>query len=185
MATAGFHFLFTLIALYAARLHVRHHHLAPLLFAFLAFFPDVDYFIGIHRATLHNIFITLLLPAALLILALTFQKRSIILQESLFLATLVLFSHPVFDLFYGPVELLYPMLRTEFSLAGVQLTAQLGGAERVLVSAPDFGMLAYAIILIPAFFLEEILELRGLGGVPTRNSLRTIRRQVEAWLSEL
>ncbi|MEM4389369.1 MAG: hypothetical protein QXG98_01765 [Candidatus Micrarchaeia archaeon] len=184
MATAGFHFLFTLIALYAARLHVRHHHLAPLLFAFLAFFPDVDFFIGVHRATFHNLFVTLALPLVAFALSLRY-RRAVILQESLLVAMLVLLSHPVFDLFYGPVELLYPLSRAEFSLADLQLTVWLSGAQRVLVSAPDFGMLAYMIILVPAFFLEEILELRGLGGVPTKYTLSAVRKQIEAWLSEL
>jgi len=184
MATAGFHFLFTLIALYAARLHVRHHHLAPFLFAFLAFFPDLDFFFGIHRATLHNLFITLLAPLAILLLTLRYSKN-IVLQESVLLSLLVLISHPAFDLFYGPVELLYPLSRKEFSLSGIQLTAFISGSERVLISAPDFGMLAFVLLLVPAFFLEELLELRGIAGAPTRYSLAALRKQVEGWMREL
>lgn len=148
-----FHFVFPLIAASAARVHVRHGIPTLLLMAFLAALIDIDHFIGITRGTLHNLFVVLLLPAVLLILAFRYGKeyhRQISIMLLLFL-----FSHVILDMFQeGSVALLYPLTTAKFSIMfSVAAPTAAGG---LLISSASIGLLIYFGMIAFCFFLEEI-----------------------------
>ena len=64
-----FHFIFPIIAALAAKVHVKHEIRNILIVGVLAVLIDVDHFVGVERATFHNIFVTVLIPIIIIILA--------------------------------------------------------------------------------------------------------------------
>jgi hypothetical protein len=68
-----FHFIFPIIAALAARLNVKHPIKSILAAAVLTVLIDVDHFIGLERIAFHNVFVTILLPLALLYLSFHFK----------------------------------------------------------------------------------------------------------------
>jgi len=157
-----FHFLFTLMALYAARVHVRNHHLAPLIFAIIATLPDFDHFFGmVPRATLHNVFVTILFPLALIAIAFKYEKYGVYWKQMSILFLLVLASHSFLDFFsYGQVQYFYPASIQPVDLTGFNIQVNVQGQDYPLVSSASAGVLIYMVILMGAFFLAELVEIQ-------------------------
>lgn len=81
----------------------------------LALVPDLDTFITLHRALLHNIFI----PLILLLSAMLFIDK----RKPLIIASVYFASHVLLDLFAGGVMLFYPLYnRLAFVDASLSLT---------------------------------------------------------------
>jgi len=72
---------------------------------------DIDAFIGIHRATLHNIFIILAPISAFLIVKRHKKEES---GKYFFLASSLLALHILLDAFHTGVFLLYPLSRESY-----------------------------------------------------------------------
>ncbi len=157
-----FHFLFTLLALYAARVHVRTHHLAPLIFAIIATLPDFDHVFGmIPRATLHNVFVTILFPLALVAIAFKYEKYGVYWKQMSILFFLVLASHSFLDFCTsGQVQYFYPVNGQPVDLTGFNIQVNAGGKDYPLVSSASAGVLLYMLILMGAFFLEELVDIQ-------------------------
>ncbi|VVC03865.1 LexA-binding, inner membrane-associated putative hydrolase [Candidatus Burarchaeum australiense] len=181
-----FHFLFTLMALYAARVHVRHHHLAPLIFAFVATLPDVDHFLGlVARGTLHNIFVTFFFPLILIALAFKYEKYGVFWKQMSILFFLVLVSHPILDFFTSySVVYFYPVSMQHVDLTNFDIQLNVEGETYPIVSSASAGVLVYAFILAGAFFLEELVEIQDRTHRGFRYALGRLGEQVRSWLRE-
>ncbi len=138
---------------------------------------DIDHFIGLERATFHNVFVTILLPLALLYLAFHFKLSRY--AKGFFLLLLVfssshvfmdMFSSPVFGDGIGIVEgigpaLFYPLSNTRYSINfNIKIPMSINippySMEGYAVSSLGFGILMYfIIILVPCLFLDDIIEI--------------------------
>jgi hypothetical protein len=172
-----FHFIFPIIAALAARLNVKHPIKSILGAAVLTVLIDLDHFIGLERASLHNIFVTILFPLILLYLTFHFKMNRFV--KGFFLLLLIfssshlfldLFSYNVFGEGIGinegsGVALFYPLSNTLYSAdfnIRIPLTISYPpyAIEGYLVSSLGFGILLYfLIILLPCLFLDDIIEI--------------------------
>lgn len=172
-----FHFVFPIIAALAARLNVKHPIKSILGAAVLTVLIDVDHFIGLERIAFHNIFVTILLPLALLYIAFHFKMSKYV--KGFFLLLLIfssshlfldLFSYNVFGSGIGIIEgsgvaLFYPLSNTLYSIEfniKIPLTISTPpyAIEGYLVSSLGFGILLYFIIIVlPCLFLDDIIEI--------------------------
>lgn len=157
-----FHFLFPIIAALAARIHVKQKLQGIIILVILTILLDADHFIGLERATFHNIFLTILIPILLIILS--FELKGKYHVKGFYVILLVfLSSHAILDIFTEPgVALLYPFsneyYRIEFSIP-VAIPSQ-STSTGFLVSSGGVGLLIYTLlILLPCLFLDEIIEI--------------------------
>jgi membrane-bound metal-dependent hydrolase YbcI (DUF457 family) len=172
-----FHFIFPIIAALAARLNIKHPIRSILGAAFLTLLIDLDHFIGLEGATLHNIFVTVLIPLILLFLSFHFKLNRYI-KGFFFLLLIFLSSHVFLDLFSSPVfgsdisiaegsgvALFYPLSNTRYSINfNIKIPLKTSfppyAVEGYLVSSLGFGILLYfIIILVPCLFLDDIIEI--------------------------
>lgn len=171
-----FHFIFPIMAALAAKVHTKHEVRTIITAAFLAVLLDLDHFIGLERATFHNVFITILIPLILLYLSYVFKMKKN--TKGFFLLLLIfLSSHMFMDLFSAPplgngigietgtgVALFYPLSTTYYAInfnirIPLQSSSQ-GMIEGYLISSLGFGILMYfMIIVIPCLFLDDILDI--------------------------
>jgi len=181
-----FHFLFTLMALYAARVHVRHHHLAPFFFAFVATLPDIDHFFGmVPRATLHNVFVVVLFPLVLIMLAFKYEKYGVFWKQMSILLLLVLVSHPILDLFTSySVLFFYPVSMQPVDLTHFNYFVGIEGGSYPVMSSDSMGVLIYSLILAGAFFLEELVDIQDRTRKGFGYALRMLGYQIRSWLRE-
>jgi membrane-bound metal-dependent hydrolase YbcI (DUF457 family) len=182
----AFHFLFPLMALYAARIHIRHHALAPVIFAFFAMAPDLDHFFGmVPRATLHNVFVVFFLPLALLLIAYKYEKYGVKWKEACLLLLVVLVSHPILDFFGNAgVKFLYPLSDQVITLSSLAYVTTVSGVTFTVLSAESIGVLIYAFILAGAFFLEQLVEIHERTHMGMRNSMRVLGYRMRRWMRE-
>ncbi|MCK4714341.1 MAG: metal-dependent hydrolase, partial [Candidatus Aenigmarchaeota archaeon] len=180
------HFLFTLIALYAARVHIKHHHLAPFAFAFIATLPDIDHFFGmVTRGTLHNIFITVLFPLLFILLAFKFERYNTIWKKAAILLFLVLVGHVVLDFFTGnSVLFFYPVSDQPVNLNDFAYWVTIDGQTYPVVSPDSVGVLIYTFILAGAFFLDELIDIQARTHRGFKYAFGRIVEQVKSWLRE-
>ncbi len=160
-----FHFVFPIIAVLAARVNTKHIIKTTLAAASLTVLLDLDHFIGIERATLHNVFITILLPLLLLYLAFHFRLNRYV--KGFFFLLLIFFSSHLFlDLFSsdfgngigiinGGVALFYPLSLNAYS---VNFNIQI--SKGYIASSLGLGILLYFIIIVvPCLFFEDIIAI--------------------------
>jgi len=159
-----FHFLFPIIAALASRVHLRHPLRSILLAGIITVLIDVDHFVGIglERALFHNIFVTFLIPAVLLILSFRFRTSKYV--KGFFVLLLIfLSSHLFLDLFTeGPgVALLFPFDTTYYAVnfcLNVPVTSQFV-TEACMASSFGVGLfLFFVIIVLPCYYIDEIIE---------------------------
>lgn len=113
-----FHFVFPLIIALAARVHLKHGLLWVLGLSLAAVLLDLDVFF-VHRATLHNLFVTLLLPAILVAFAFQYEKRGNKYKTLSLLLLLFLLSHTILDMgTESGVQLLYPFTDQVYQFSG-------------------------------------------------------------------
>jgi membrane-bound metal-dependent hydrolase YbcI (DUF457 family) len=157
-----FHFVFPIIAAFAAKVHLRHPARNILIAAFLSLLIDLDHLVGITRGTFHNIFILILIP--LLFVAYTFHKKKFYQEKGLAILILIfLSSHLFLDLFTGGVALLYPISNTIYSidfnipLAWTNITME-QSYEGMLVSSLGVGIVIYfLLVILPCMYLDDII----------------------------
>ena len=112
---------------------------------------DLDSYVGVHRATLHNLFI-IALPL-LLLLARKHLHRTIFKDRYLVFAAILLASHIALDAFYNGVFLLYPV-----SMASYNPTFWLGLNEQ--------GLTLLFSWLVPGKVGELVYVITPTPGVP-------------------
>lgn len=172
-----FHFVFPIIAALAVRLNIKHPIRTILLASFITLLIDLDHFIGLERATFHNIFITFLIP--LIFLFFSFHLKLNRYVKGFFLLLLIFLSSHVFlDLFSSPafgegigiseergVALFYPLSNSRYSINfNIKIPLKTNflpyAVEGYIVSSLGFGILLYfIIILVPCLFLDDIIEI--------------------------
>ena len=111
MPSFGWHFALTLLVI-ASILNENERKKALMLLHF-GILSDIDSFIGIHRATLHNVFVILLPTFALLVV----KRRRKGWEKSgkyFFLASSLLALHILLDAFHTGVFLLYPLSKESY-----------------------------------------------------------------------
>jgi len=161
-----FHFVFPIIAVLAARINIKHIIKTSVAAAAITVLLDIDHFIGIGRTTLHNIFITVLIPLLLLYLAFHFKTNRYV-KGFFFLLLIFLSSHLFLDLFSSDggsgigisegsgVALFYPLSLNAYSV-NFNIEIQQG----YIASSLGLGILLYfIIIIIPCLFLDDIIEI--------------------------
>lgn len=169
-----FHFVFPIIAVLAARLNVKHIIKTALAAAAITVLLDLDHIIGIARASLHNIFVTVLFPLILLFFAFHFRANKYV-KGFFFLLLIFLSSHLILDMFSSPVfgtgigiiegngvALFYPLSNVSYSIDFNIVISRIGyqSLEGYLVSSLGFGILIYfVIIIVPCLFLDDIIEI--------------------------
>ena len=159
-----FHFMFPIIAALAARVHVKHPVKSILLAGFLTLLIDIDHFIGfgLDRALFHNIFITVLIPLVLLFLSFKF-KTSKYTKGFFVLLLIFLSSHVFLDLFTeGPgVALFFPFDTNHYYMSICLSVPVLSSFAEEACAVSSYGvglLLFFLIILIPCYYLDELLE---------------------------
>lgn len=156
---ALFHFLFPLMATMAARLHVKHGIETVIGLALLSMLLDVDHLFGVTRATFHNIFVTLLIPLIIVFIAFRYEKKGDYYKTLSLALLLVVFSHPILDMFTeGGVAWLYPLSNTYFA-PQVNLSMAIRGVEAPLVTTASLGLLIYFGMLMLVLFLEDFTRV--------------------------
>ena len=156
-----FHFLFPVITALAAKVHVKHRLRNILIAGALTVLIDLDHFIGVERATFHNVFITLLLPLIIVILVFNF-KTSYYFKGFSILLLIFLSSHLILDIFSGSIALFYPLSGNYYTFdfnIMIPINSKFT-LEGYLVSSLGTSILVYFIvILLPCLFLDDIIEI--------------------------
>jgi membrane-bound metal-dependent hydrolase YbcI (DUF457 family) len=179
-----FHFIFPVIATLAAKVHVKHKLRNILIVGALAVLIDLDHFIGMERATFHNVFITVLLPIIIIILAFNFKAKYNVKGFSILLL-IFLSSHTFLDLFSGKpgVALFYPINDTYYSVEfGITVPMPTKFApsliEGYVISSLGLGLLFYFIIVIlPCLFLDDIIEIMEKKHESFRKAIKSLGKQ--------
>ena len=157
-----FHFLFPIIGALAAKVHIKHKIRDILIIGALSLLVDLDHFIGLERATFHNVFITLLLPIIIIILAFSF-KKSYNLKGLSILLLIFLSSHLILDIFSeGYVALFYPISNKYYTFE-FDISIPLNSSfysRGYIITTFGVGILIYFImIILPCLFLDDIIEI--------------------------
>lgn len=156
-----FHFFFSLMAGMAVFRGERKHK-PIILLALLSVLIDMDHFFGMDaRGTFHNIFIILLIPLIAFFTFYTYEgKKSIRLQTCALILLVMLTGHVTADMFYGgEVKLFYPFSSEDFPVPKFEiLTANQFYSP--LISRDGIALAIYFIIMLLAFFVEDLLYLR-------------------------
>jgi membrane-bound metal-dependent hydrolase YbcI (DUF457 family) len=178
MADVLFHFIFPFLALMIARTRFKHRIIVAVLLAVSTVLLDLDVLFGIHRATLHSIFVTLFFPLTLYILALRFEKKGTYYKNIALVLMLFWFSHPMIDIFMGAggVRLLYPVSDVEFYFNSISIAVpNLCGGSCYIVSSNGIGLSIYAAMVLAVIFVEDfnkrIMKLKK----PDKAFLRTLK----------
>lgn len=170
-----FHFVFPVFTALAAKVHDKHKIRDILIAGALTVLIDLDHYVGLTRATFHNVFITLLLPLIIVILAFIF-KRSYSFKGFSVLLLIFLSSHLFLDLFSeGPVALFYPLSNEYYNL-NFDISVPLGNdSSGYLVSTLGVGILAYFIlILLPCLYLDDIIDIMERKHESFRRALKSL-----------
>lgn len=156
-----FHFLFPMITALAAKVHIKHELRYILIAGMLTVLIDLDHFIGVERATFHNILITFLLPLIIILIAFSFKKKYNFKGFSILLL-IFLSSHLVLDLFSGSIALFYPFSEKYYTI-DLNLVIPLSSkftSSGYLISSLGVGILIYFIIIfLPCLFIDDIIEI--------------------------
>jgi len=155
-----FHFIFSIIAGMALGLHLKHKLEIVVLAAAFSLLIDLDHFGGfITRGSFHNIFIFLLLPFVLFLLAYIYEKpKGQIKWQSFFLLLLVMLAgHVAADSFSeGKVLLFYPLSMKEIGMIS-EGTRMFDSIHPAVVEKEGIALALYFIILAGAVFIEDFI----------------------------
>lgn len=156
-----FHFIFPVIAALAARVHIKYKISTILLVGLITVAIDLDHLWGLGRDIFHNVFVTILIPIILILIAFSMKKRYNLKGFSILLL-IFLSSHLMIDLFTeGGISLFYP-LSTDYYVIIFNISGSfIPGIEshELLVSSTGLGMLIFFLmIILPCLFLDKIIE---------------------------
>ncbi len=163
MSDSLFHFVFPFLAIMATGLRIKHRIVVAVALASLAVLLDIDHFLGfVPRGTFHNIFITLLLPALLFLIAFKFEKKGDFWKTVTLMSALVLFSHPMVDMFVGDagVRIFYPFSDKSylFNFISVPVTLPNGFIANV-ISSEGIGLSIFVLFIFGIIFVEDFVNI--------------------------
>jgi len=176
-----FHFIFPFFALMIARIKFKHRLPIALLLAASTALLDVDHFFGmVPRGTLHNIFVTLLLPLSIFALTFVFEKKGTYIKNIGLTLALFWFSHTIADMFTGSdtVKLFYPLSNAGYSLTGFQILSPIpmaNGFYPEIVSSAGIGLTIYFVMILSVIFVEDFIRFLTHGRKPERALRKTVR----------
>ncbi|MFH1249040.1 MAG: metal-dependent hydrolase [archaeon] len=146
------HLLIPILALRIISYFTRIDKKTILLLSPLAVFPDIDYFFGYHRATLHNVFVA----AAVIILA-VFAMRILFKERDWIKIAFVSFfyfaAHLIIDV--GGVILFYPLTRKGIDLLG--RSVRLEDLQGYHVGAGFFLFYGIGVLAVLSFLIAEVV----------------------------
>ena len=178
MSDSLFHFVFPFLAIMATGLKLKHRIVVAAVLASLAVFLDVDHFFGlVARGTFHNIFVTLLLPFSLFLLALKFEKKGNFWKNITLMAALVLFSHPAADMFVGHagVKIFYPISDEKYLFDFVSFPVTLpDGFVAHAISSEGVGLSIFTVFLLGVIFVEDFVNVL----IKTKSLVKAFRKTV-------
>lgn len=127
--------------------------------AFIAALIDIDHFLFAHGRSLHNVFVTVLLPAILFYAAYHYEKgqEQIKLQSFVILLFVMLNGHIIADAFAGSITPFYPLSTFSFSIPAWRVPFFVNPEIWSLVESKGVVITIYAAIIGLAYFTEEIL----------------------------
>jgi len=179
-----FHFVFPSLVAFAAKVKIKHRLRDILLVGALSVLIDLDHFIGVERATFHNIFITFLIPLAIVLLTFIFKTKYDVKGFAILLL-IFLSSHLVLDLFPGEIALFYPLSDKYYSFSfdltmPVQSKLANGTFDAYLISSTGTGILIYFIIIfLPCLFLDDIIEIMERRHESFRKAFRDLKKSLQ------
>ena len=151
-----FHFIFPLIVALAARIHLKHGLKWIVGLALATVLLDLDIFL-VHRATFHNLFVVLLIPAILVLLAFKYERRGTKYKTLSLVLLLFFFSHTILDMgTEAGVQLLYPFSDQVYSFQGMTVANPFGPGE--LLSGEGIALLLYFAVLLLVLFVEDFIS---------------------------
>ncbi|TAL48548.1 hypothetical protein EPN87_00270 [archaeon] len=163
MSDALFHFVFPFLAIMATGLKIKHRIAVAFTLAMFAVLLDVDHLFGmLARGTLHNVFVTLLLPFSLFLIALNFERKGTFWKTVTLMAALVLFSHPMIDMFVGQagVHIIYPFSDQMYLFNFIRIPLTLAdGTVASIISSEGIGMSMFVLFAFGVIFVEDFVKM--------------------------
>ncbi len=156
------HFILPLIAALAARIHLKHGVEWAFVLAAASALLDLDHFIGVPRGTLHNVFVTVAIPLALIVLAFKFEPRTKTKFKELAIANfLFLVAHPIMDLFDNlGVQAFYPLSTQFYNFNDFAIKVTISTGKKVFVAGPQaLSIMIFFAVIALVFYLEEVVQL--------------------------
>ena len=179
-----FHLIFPLIIALAAKVHLKHGLEWILGLALATVLLDLDVFF-IHRATFHNLFVVLLLPAILAALAFQYEKKGTKWKTLSLLLLLFLLSHTILDMgTESGVQLLYPFTDQVYQFTG-GVSVSLPTGEGYLVSGLGISLLLYFFLLLLVLFMEDFVKYFEKDGNVEKAFKDTIKKEEKKLKREL
>jgi len=165
------HFMLALLAGLAVGLHRKHKVSYIALIALFAVLIDLDHFlVGLGYETeyrsMHNIFVAILTPLLLFLIACYFEKGTGTdrFQTFFLLLTLMLASHVLADMVGGPgVKLFYPYGQTSYALPDYQLALPNGWQ---IIGRDGIYLTIYTVLIFAGALIHDALyyeEHKGMG----------------------
>lgn len=179
-----FHFVFPLIVALAARIHLKHGLWWVLGASLATVLLDLDVFM-VHRATLHNVFVTFFIPLIFVIIAIKYEKRGTKWKTISLLFLLFLFSHTVLDMgTEAGVQLFYPFSDQVYQFTG-GVSVNLPVGEGYLVSGLGISLLLYFFLLLMVLFIEDLSKFLAKDKSVKKALKETIRKEEREFVEEL
>ncbi len=178
-----FHFVFPFFALMIARIKFKHRLPIAFVMAASAALLDVDHFFGmVPRGTLHNVFVTLLLPLSIFVIAFLFEKKGTYIKNVSLTLALFLFSHPLADVFTGqaPVKMFYPLSNMDVWLNSFKVLSPIpmaNGFVPTVVDSGGIGLLIYFLMILSVIFVEDFIKILMRVRNPERAFERTVKKE--------
>ncbi len=160
-----FHFIFPMIVFLASGIKIKHKIMTAVILGLLAsMFIDSDHFFGLStRGTFHNIFITLLIPITIFVIAMKYERKSNYWKYFGLALTLAMFSHPIADMFDPNglgVQLFYPFSNAYFNLNWPTFQVPLPSGQLVyVVSSGGLGLFTFFMMILGIIFVEDFIRI--------------------------
>jgi membrane-bound metal-dependent hydrolase YbcI (DUF457 family) len=152
-----FHFVFPLIVALAAKVHLKHGLEWVIGLSLATVLMDLDVFM-VHRATLHNLFVVVLIPVIFFLIALKYEKRGSKYKTLSLVLLLFLFSHTLLDMgTEAGVQLFYP-LSSEVYQFNWGISVGLPPGQGYLISGLGISLLMYFFVLLLVLFVEDFVK---------------------------
>lgn len=181
MSDSLFHFVFPFLAIMATGIKMKHRIIVALILASLAVLLDIDHFFGmVARGTLHNVFVTLLLPFSLFLIALKFEKRGNFWKNIFLMTALVLFSHPMVDMFVGSagVKILYPLSEESYLFNFIKIPITLpDGFVASIISSEGIGFSIFTLFIFGIIFVEDFVNILTRSKRPDKAFEKTLEKE--------
>jgi len=154
------HFVFPLIIALGAKIHIKHGIRWVIVLAALTALIDIDHLFGPYKGVLHNIFLVVLLPVILIVLAFKYEKEGIKWKFVSITSLLFFSSHILLDMF-DPigVKLFYPFSTSIISFSQTVFSVNVFGFTGTVLGSGGIAIILFLCVLSLCYFLEEIVVI--------------------------